>query len=102
MIELEQAYDILYTATLICLGIVIIAALVRSVSGKRIVDRFIGINMITTVTVMAISLLAILLGEIYLADVALIYVVLSALALLILCKIYINIYAGRGGKKHDR
>lgn len=99
---IERAYDILYTATLVCLGVVILCAIVRSVTGKRIVDRFIGINMVTTVTVMAIAVLAMLLKETYLIDVAIIYVILSFLALLILCKIYINLYAGKGGDRRDR
>ncbi len=40
-------------------------------------DRIIGINLVGTIVVMVIVVLTFLLGEDYLADIALIYVVLS-------------------------
>ena len=46
--------------------------------------------------------LAYLLGEDYLADVAIVYVVLSFIAVMLLCRIYINLYQRkRQDKKED-
>lgn len=97
---LETAYNILYTVVLIFLGIAALLCLIRTITGKRTVDRFIGINMITTIVVCAICVLALLFGESYLPDVGIIYVVLSFLSVMILCKMYINLFGGnKGGKK---
>lgn len=96
---IEQAYRILGWSVLILLGIAILAALYRAITGKLTVDRLIGINMITTMVVTAICILAVLLGESFLTDVAMVYVVLSFLAVLILARLYINLYGKRKEEK---
>lgn len=97
---LENAYNILYSTVLVFLGIAILLCLIRTITGKRTVDRFIGINMITTIVVCAVCVLSLLLKESYLPDIGMIYVVLSFLAVMILCKLYINLFSGKqGGKK---
>ena len=55
--------------------------------------------MLTTIVVMAICVLGLLFDEAYLADVALIYVLLSFLVVMLLCKIYINLFYHKGGRK---
>ena len=94
---IEQAYTILYCGILICLALAIIAALIRTITGKLTADRFVGINIITTIVVVVICILAELLGESYLPDVAIVYVILSFLAVILLCKIYINLFNKKGG-----
>mgnify|MGYP000941929277 CR=1 FL=1 len=59
------------------------------------------------IVVMVIVVLTFLLGEDYLADIALIYVVLSFIAVMLLCRIYINLYQRKRQDKeedesHDR
>ena len=95
----DAAYRMLYIAVLICLGVAIVAQLIRAITGKLTVDRFVGINMITTTTVLVIGVLTMLLGENYLPDIMIVYVVLSFLALMILCRLYINLYGKKGGPK---
>lgn len=97
---IENAYNILYSTVLVFLGIALLLCLIRAITGKRTVDRFIGINMITTIVVSAICVLSLLFGETYIPDIGMIYVVLSFLAVMILCKIYINLFGTKnGGKK---
>jgi multicomponent Na+:H+ antiporter subunit F len=96
---IESAYRILYISVLICLAVAIIAQLLRSITGKLTIDRFIGVNMITTTTVLAMGVLTMLLGESYLPDIMIVYVVLSFLALMILCRLYINLHGKKGGPK---
>ena len=96
---IEQAYTVLYGTVLICLAVAIIAALIRTITGKLTADRFIGINMITTIVVIAICILSLLFKESYLPDVAIIYVILSFLAVMLLCKMYINLFSKKGGNK---
>lgn len=81
----------LYTIILVFLGLCILTALIRAITGKRIVDRIIGINMIGTLTMIAFAVLSARLDESYLLDVCLIYVLMSFIAVLTLCKIYISL-----------
>ena len=59
------------------------------------------INLIGTLVVIAISILTYLLGEDYLADIAVVYVVLSFIAVAMLCRIYINLYDRRKEETQD-
>ena len=84
------------------------AILVREIIRARLtVDRIIGINLIGTLVAIIIAILAYLLGEDYLVDVAIVYVVLSFIAVMLLCRIYINLYQykrqdEREDESHDR
>ena len=100
MPTIESAYRILYISVLVLLGIAILAELIRAITGKLTIDRFVGVNMITTTTVLAIGVLSMFLGENYLPDIMIVYVVLSFLALMILCRLYINLYGKKKGGPH--
>ncbi|MEG0268998.1 MAG: monovalent cation/H+ antiporter complex subunit F [Clostridia bacterium] len=88
---LENAYHTLYTLTLICLSVLTLLCLFRAIRGPRIADRVVSINMICTMTLCMICILAMMLGEGYLADVALIYALLGFLAVVVLCKVYMGV-----------
>ena len=97
---IEQAYSILFTVVLVCLGIAAFIALIRSITGKTMINRFIGTNILSTITLVAICVLAILFKEAYLPDVAIVFALLSCIAVMLLCKIYINLFEKKqGGKK---
>ena len=84
---IEQCYNYLFWGALVVLAVGILAALVYIIRAKLTVDRIIGINLVGTIVVMVIVVLTFLLGEDYLADIALIYVVLSFIAVMMLCRI---------------
>ncbi len=92
---IERAYDILFTATLIALALCIIAVLVYIIRSRLTVDRIIGINLIGTIVSIIICVLTRSMHEGYLADIAIIYVVMSFIAVMMLCRIYITLYARR-------
>ena len=92
---IERCYDILFTGVLIVLALCIIALLVYIIRSHLTVDRIIGINLIATIVTIAICVLARSMNEGYLADIAIIYVVLSFIAVMMLCRIYINLYNRR-------
>ncbi len=98
---IEQAYFYLYAAVLLGLGVAAVVALIRSVTAGNIIGKFIGINMLTTITVIIICVLALLFGESYLPDIAVIYALLSCIAVVLLSKIYISLFkkGGKGGRK---
>ena len=87
-----QAYNILYTGALIVLGVCLLLCLVRAIRGPRIADRLIAVNMMGTLTIIIICVLAVLKHEGYLIDVAIIYAMLSFLAVVLLSKVYMGVY----------
>lgn len=89
---IETAYHIVYVIVLIILGLGILLAMIRAIKGPRIADRVVAINMIGTMTMLAIAILALALKQSYLLDICLIYVMISFLSVVVLCKIYITVH----------
>ncbi len=89
---LEMAYENLFTVSLIVLGIMIFLCLVRAILGPRVADRVVAVNMMGTLVIVAISVLALRLEEGYLVDVSIIYAMASFLAVIVLTKVFMGIY----------
>ena len=101
---MSAAYETLFTITLAILGVLLFPCLLRAIRGPRIADRVVGINMIGTIIIMMIAILALMLEEGYLVDIAVIYAMLSFLAVVVLVKIYIGVYRAQKieeEKRHD-
>ena len=107
---MNNLYEILYTVALVIIGLLVIACLVRAIRGPRIADRVIAINMMGTLIVITICILSFLMNEGYLVDIAMIYTMLSFLAVVLLTKVYMGIYrekhrqqelANKKGGDHD-
>lgn len=86
----ETAYQALFTFALAVLGVLLFFCLLRCVRGPQIADRIVAVNMTGTVTLVIIAVLAVMMGEGYLADVGLIYAMLSFLAVVLLTKVYMG------------
>ena len=104
---IQQCYHDLFWGALVLLGLGLLAVMVYIIRAGLTVDRIIGINLIGTLVVIVICALTYLLGEDYLADIAVIYVVMSFIAVMMLCRIYINLYQykrqdEREDESHDR
>ena len=89
--NVANAYQALYTAVLVVLGVLAFLCLIRAIRGPRIADRIVSINMISTLTIAMICVLANAQNQGYLADVALIYALVGFLAVVVLCKVYMGI-----------
>lgn len=89
---LNKGCDWLLTGAVIVLAVLIIVSIIRSVLGPRIADRIIAVNMIGTMVIMIIAILSVYLEESYLADVCLIYAMISFLGVVVLCKVYTGVY----------
>ena len=98
---IEQAYNILFTVTLVVLALCVLALLIYIIRSHLTVDRIIGINLIGTIVSIIICVLTRMFNEGYLADIAIIYVVMSFIAVMMLCRIYINLYNRRKEEQHD-
>ena len=101
MVQIETAYQYLYTFCLIVMGLCIVVALSRSVRGPEIADRILAINMIGTVVISAIMVLTGLLEEAWLLDICLVYVLISFLAVAVLATVYIRRHH-KGKKEEDK
>ena len=99
---IANAYQILYTIALIVLAIGCLMAMIRAIKGPRIADRVVAVNMIGTMTMLAIAVLSLALPhQTYLLDVCLIYVMISFLAVVVLSKIYITVHMDKQEKAQN-
>lgn len=99
---MSAAYETLFTVTLSILGVLLFPCLLRAIRGPRIADRVVGINMIGTIIIMMIAILSLMLEEGYLVDIAIIYAMLSFLAVVVLVKIYIGVYRSQKIEEENR
>ena len=92
---LERAYEVFFTGALIVLA-------VRAIIGPRVADRIVSVNMTGTMVIVMIAILALMLEEGYLADICLIYAMISFLAVIVLVKVYMGVYLeGKRERKDD-
>ena len=96
---MDNLYEILIQGALMTLGVFLFVCLFRAVRGPSMADRVIAVNMTGTVTIMLIVLLSLKTGEGYLMDVALMYALLSFLAVVLLCRIFIGVRLAKKEKE---
>ena len=96
---MDDAYRTLMIAAMAVLGVSLFVCLFRAFRGPTPADRVIAVNMTGTIVITMILFLALLLKEGYLVDIALIYAMLSFLAVVLLCRISIG--AHRAGKQKE-
>ncbi len=77
---------------IIVIAVMAILCLVRAIIGPKLADRIMAVNMIGTLTIAIIILLSVLLNESMMLDVALVYAVISFVAVMVLTQIYIGIF----------
>ena len=83
---------IFFIVCLIALAVIALVCLVRAILGPKFTDRIMAVNMIGTKTLLMVCVLAVLLQESYLVDVAIVYALLSFLAVVVLSKLVITRY----------
>lgn len=96
--EIMQTHPWIFTAALIFLALLIILCLIRAIIGPTIADRVVAVNMMGTMVMVIIAILALMLNEGYLVDICLIYAMLSFLAVVVLTKVYTGVYLERRDK----
>lgn len=98
---LEQAYHILFVAALVFLAVMIILCLIRAIRGPKVADRIVATNMMGTMVMVIIAILAIMLDEGYLVDICIIYAMISFLAVIVLTKVYMGVYREKKKEETD-
>ena len=89
---LDKMYHIVFIAALIFLAVMLMLCLIRAIIGPRIADRIVSVNMMGTIVMVMIAILALMQEEGYLVDICLIYAMISFLAVIVLTKVYMGVY----------
>ena len=89
---LANAYHVLFAGALIFLAIMVVLCLIRAIIGPKIADRIVATNMMGTMIMVMIAILALMMQEGYLVDICLIYAMISFLAVVCLTKVYLGVY----------
>ena len=95
------AYEVAFTVLPIILAIMVLICLIRAIKGPKIADRIVAINMMGTITMVIIAILAVKMDEGYLVDICIIYAMISFLAVTLLTKVYMGVYAERKQKEKE-
>ena len=98
---MSDAYNLLYIGSLVIIGVLLLACLLRAIRGPRIADRVIAVNMMGTLIVISICILSFLMNEGWLVDIAMIYTMLSFLAVVLLTKVYMGVYREKRRQREE-
>ena len=101
---LVHQFEWIFHIILILLVVMLLLCLIRAVIGPRIADRLVAANMMGTMIICIIVILAVIMDEEYLADIALIYAMISFLAVVVLTKVFTGVYQEQKArqKKEDK
>ena len=97
---METVINNTLTVILIIMALLLLVCLIKAVIGPRVGDRLVCINMMGTVVIVIIAILALKLKEGYLVDSCVIYAMISFLAVIVLGKIYLGKYIEKS--KNDK
>ena len=82
----ETLRNVLLIGSAVFLSATIFMCLMRAALGPRFSDRIIAANIIGTKIILLIAVMSLLIGEGYLADICLIYAVISFLSVVVLAR----------------
>lgn len=99
---LQSAYHIVFVPALIFLAVMLLFCFIRAVKGPRVADRIVAVNMMGTMVMVIIAILALLLNEGYLVDICIIYAMISFLAVIVLTKVYMGVYQEKKEKEEKK
>lgn len=89
----------IFISILIFLAILLLFCLIRAIKGPTVADRVVAVNMMGTMVMVIIAMLAVYMGESYLLDICLIYAMISFLAVVVLTKVYSGVYLEKLAKE---
>ncbi|MBR3644206.1 MAG: sodium:proton antiporter [Parasporobacterium sp.] len=84
------------------LAIFLLICLIRAIIGPSVSDRIVSVNMMGTIVMVIIAMLAIMMEEGYLVDICIIYAMISFLAVVALTKLYLGIYRKRKAREAEK
>ncbi len=87
-----SAQNVLLIGIMFVYAVLVVLVLIRAVAGPRIADRIMAINMIGTIGIFLMAVVAVRLDEEYLLDICIIYAMISFLSVVILTKVYMGVH----------
>ena len=84
---MEQVKSWVLAAGAVVIALLILATLVRAVLGPRFTDRIVAVNVIGTLVIAELVLLSVRLREEFLVDIALVFALLSFLAVVVAARL---------------
>lgn len=99
---LEAAYHYLFIGIIILLALLIVLCLIRAIIGPRIADRIVTVNMMGTMVMVIIAILALMMDESFLVDICIIYAMISFLAVIVITKVYMGVYNEKQQQKGEK
>lgn len=97
-----SAQNVLLAGIMFLYAGLVVLVLIRAVSGPRIADRLMAINMIGTIGIFLMAVTAVKLDEEYLLDICVIYAMISFLSVVILTKVYMGVHLENEMKRQKR
>lgn len=82
----DQAVHYLMLFGMLFLAATVLFCLIRAVMGPKLTDRIVAVNMVGVKTMLLIVMVSVYIGETYLVDVAVVYALLSFLAVVVFTK----------------
>ncbi len=84
-----EAYRYMFLAVLAALSAYACCGIVRAIATKNTACRVLGVNMTGSAVIAAIIVMTVMMGESYLADVALLYVLVNFVSVVILNRVFV-------------
>ena len=99
----DKLYEYLIIGLIICLAILIFFAIVKSIIGPKTADRIVAVNMISTMVIMILCALSVYYHTVgYLADISILYVLISFVSIVVLANVFINVNVRNKFKKDKK
>lgn len=92
MTTTQGAVSALLIAIMLIYAVLVVLVLIRAVAGPRVADRLMAINMVGTVGIFLMAVVAVKLDEDYLLDISIIYAMISFISVVILTKVYMGVH----------
>ena len=102
MSSAEGAISALLIGIMLVYAVLVVLVLIRAVAGPKIADRLMAINMVGTIGIFLMAVVAVKLGEDYLLDISIIYAMISFLSVVILTKVYMGVHDENVMRKFKR
>ena len=84
---MEQLKSWILSGGAVVIALLILATLVRAVLGPRFTDRIVAVNVISTLVIAELMLLSVWMREEFLVDIALVFALLSFLAVVVAARL---------------
>ena len=92
MSAVQGAVSALLIGIMLVYAVLVVLVLIRAVAGPKVADRLMAINMVGTIGIFLMAVVAVKLGEDYLLDISIIYAMISFLSVVILTKVYMGVH----------